>query len=747
MPEEEDQILQNAVASSFIGLQSYSEKQSKFFFGRDEEISRLTTLIKSNTLTIVFGKSGTGKTSLLNAGVFPGLREDYCLPFRIRLEFREDSPDLIAQIKNVLKTEIDKYGFAVKAYPSATETLWEYFHKEPLWKTVTPILVFDQFEEIFTLAKKNPHFAGQQLSIFWEELSNLIENQIPDSLTDQFLNRREQINYNYKIQPVKVLFAFREEFLPEFESIPSKIPSLKYSRFRLMPMNQNQAYDVITKTWGNKIDDAQAKKIITYFTNDEKLLSISDIEPSLLSQVCFYLDKERIAEGKDKITAEFLDKYKKETILRAIYNQVLGESYDAVGRAPQQGGKPVNENPVKVFVEDKLITSEGYRTKYALTQYDENIKPGIEVLKTKYFVRDDGKAVELTHDVLAPIIKVDREKRRKGIADIEAKKRARRKGIVIIVAAVLIGLGLYAFTEYERSKAQKEVNDLQTSIGRKKDSLTNIRNQLDFTMDSLKNLRTPARKHIDGNTIPTEDAAAIDSLQSQLKISNDQIASLKVNIDQINAQISEFKITNTNLLTDNESLKGSNGDLLRKINDLNTQLDTYKDLLAKWRSNFEKLQKEYYDYKVSHPYTYPGTNRGINGGQGANSDINGYGTTIANDLDSNSLKLKLYFSFDKKDSMNKLGSFPVYLIPDSRKNTSIIRDAQYYELRTNEDKLLKEAKGIRPAKFSNGFYYFPNLPIGNYLIKICTYYGGYYSYNKTKAGTESLTLNASPPIR
>jgi len=44
---------------------------------------------------------------------------------------------------------------------------------------------------------------------------------------------------------------------------------------------------------------------------------------------------------------------------------VLDESYDAVGRPPIEGKTP-NENWVKVFVEDKLITTEGYRTKYSL---------------------------------------------------------------------------------------------------------------------------------------------------------------------------------------------------------------------------------------------------------------------------------------------------------------------------------------------------------------------------------------------
>ena len=184
MLPETNETLENK-DSNFIGLQSYTEAQANIFFGRDEEINRLTKLVESNVLTIVFGKSGTGKTSLLNAGVFPKLRKDYCLPFRIRLEFQEDSPDLVTQIKNVLRSEIDKYGFKVESYPT-TETLWEYFHSEPLWKSITPILIFDQFEEIFTLAKRSNRFGNEELNSFWEELSDLVENSIPEKLKSIF---------------------------------------------------------------------------------------------------------------------------------------------------------------------------------------------------------------------------------------------------------------------------------------------------------------------------------------------------------------------------------------------------------------------------------------------------------------------------------------------------------------------------------------------------------------------------------
>lgn len=461
-----DQVVkpsQDTDASSFIGLQSYSEAQAGIFYGRDEEIDKLTKLVQSNTLTIVFGKSGTGKTSLLNAGVFPKLRKDYCLPFRIRLEFREDSPDLITQIKNVLKSEIDKYGFTVERYPS-TEPLWQYFHMEPLWSSVTPILVFDQFEEMFTLAKKSSRFRQEELAVFWEELSDLIENSIPEKLKAEFLNHKENIGYNYKLTKVKIVFAFREEFLPEFESITTKIPSIKYSRFRLMQMNGNQAYEVITKTWKDKIDPAEANEIVSFFTSEEdkdKGYDLLEIEPSLLSQVCLYIDKERMNEGSDKVSAALLDKYPKEIILRSIYNEVLLESNNALPAIENSDlKKPVNQ--VKEFVEDKLITDEGYRTKYAVTEQDERLRPGIEVLKGKYFLRDDGKSVELTHDVLAPLIKADREKRRKDIALAIARERARRRALRILAGALLLSLlGAALIYNFTTKKAMKDKEDAE----------------------------------------------------------------------------------------------------------------------------------------------------------------------------------------------------------------------------------------------------------------------------------------------
>src|SRR6185436_15814961 len=128
--------------------------------------------------------------------------------------------------------------------------------------------------------------------------------------------------------------------------------------------------------------------------------------------------------GAGKVSAELLNKYPKETILRSIYDEAVIAADNSLD-LPKE--KEANKNLVKIFIEEKLITSEGYRTRYNLGASDEILKPGINILTSKYLIREDDNVVELTHDVLAPIIKTDREKRRKETALKDVRKKARKR--------------------------------------------------------------------------------------------------------------------------------------------------------------------------------------------------------------------------------------------------------------------------------------------------------------------------------
>ena len=71
------------------GLASYTEDQRHLFFGRTAETNEMVRLVQRETLTVLFGRSGLGKSSLLRAGVMPRLREQGFFPVTLRLDFSE----------------------------------------------------------------------------------------------------------------------------------------------------------------------------------------------------------------------------------------------------------------------------------------------------------------------------------------------------------------------------------------------------------------------------------------------------------------------------------------------------------------------------------------------------------------------------------------------------------------------------------------------------------------------------------
>jgi WD40 repeat protein len=57
----------------FVGLEPYAEEDREYFFGRAEDIIRVTANLRAQRLTVLYGPSGVGKTSLLRAGVIRDL--------------------------------------------------------------------------------------------------------------------------------------------------------------------------------------------------------------------------------------------------------------------------------------------------------------------------------------------------------------------------------------------------------------------------------------------------------------------------------------------------------------------------------------------------------------------------------------------------------------------------------------------------------------------------------------------------
>jgi hypothetical protein len=57
--------------SPWLGLRPFTEGVREYFFGRDAEVRDLFQRVVHKPLTVLFGRSGLGKTSLLQAALVP----------------------------------------------------------------------------------------------------------------------------------------------------------------------------------------------------------------------------------------------------------------------------------------------------------------------------------------------------------------------------------------------------------------------------------------------------------------------------------------------------------------------------------------------------------------------------------------------------------------------------------------------------------------------------------------------------
>jgi len=497
------------------GLRAFSESDRDFFFGRERETAELLGLVQRSPVVVLYGQSGLGKTSLLQAGLFPRLKELNYLPFRVRLNHADDAPPLGRQITLAVAAELDR---AQIAGPRAAEgeSLWEYFHRMDLdfWgprnRLLTPVIVLDQFEEIFTLGHRSEKSSARAAQ-FQKDLEAELEHRPPDAVRERFeANPDEALRYDLKKQSVKFVITLREDFLPDLDPWRERMPSLLPNRFRLERMTGKQALDVILCAGGELVDLAVARDIVDFVSasrrkRSARTLEEREVEPALLSVVCDALNLSRIDHGKARITPDLLSA-KREEIIQDFYERTF------------QGVDP----RVREWVEDRLLTSSGYRDRAAL---DDAKRLGLpesdfDVLVNRRILhREEREGViwlELTHDLLsdpAARSRAVREQRfeaeaakarEKAAAEREAQVRSRLRRAQLIVA-VCVALLVIAGVALDRAiVATRNARTAENIAVQEKDNSLH-------SYQTATNMTARMELNIDDTGIPT--ATAVNNIQ------------------------------------------------------------------------------------------------------------------------------------------------------------------------------------------------------------------------------------------
>ena len=284
----------------------------------------------------------------------------------VRLVHGEDAPPLADQIKSAISTRICAEKVDAPK-PRDGQTLWEYFHdkRADFWSSrqhlLTPVIVLDQFEELFTLGRATDALRAWGHALV-AELADLIENRPPESIRIRLEKGQAQpTDYNFDPAVFRVLITLRADFLSELEGLGTAIPSIQHNRMPLGPLSGLRALDAVAKPAAGLIDDDVALRIVEFVAGavgpapTEDQLKEMWVEPALLSTICRELNERRLVRGLPKISADLVACDRAE-ILSSFYERSL------CGMPPS----------VRLWVEDHLLTVAGYRNSQDLADARRN---------------------------------------------------------------------------------------------------------------------------------------------------------------------------------------------------------------------------------------------------------------------------------------------------------------------------------------------------------------------------------------
>ncbi len=500
----------------YPGVKPFSENERHLFYGRSTDTNKLSQLIRLEKMVLLYSKSGLGKSSLLNAGVLPLLEEEeQYTTIKIRFGARFEG-SLSPVATSILKLPETSTNAVLDKLGAGNDTLWLrmkalQYNSSNIPKTY--ILVFDQFEELFTYDKDD-------IKQFKRQLADLLFSKVPGYISQSITNRlkedpafltNEALEFLYLQPSVKVVLSIRSDRLSLLNSLTDYLPDILKNYYELKPLDRNAAIDAIVKPAADEkglylsarfaYTKACIDQVLNYLTeNDQKT-----IETFQLQTVCQFAENLAIEnklpyyENEKSLVVELELLGDLQNIFRTHYDKLISNI------VPDE-----KQLAARLLIENKLII-DGNRVSLpdvvVLKEKDIDKDLIIYLHDTHHLLRSEpnttgGISYELSHDTLvAPILKAKKEReekeeiarlenermeesqreREKAAAEKgerEKEQKRQRKIIAIVSVAALLSICLAIFGFVMWQKAAKQTY-LVKSEQNKSDSLLQVaRNSL-----------------------------------------------------------------------------------------------------------------------------------------------------------------------------------------------------------------------------------------------------------------------------
>jgi energy-coupling factor transporter ATP-binding protein EcfA2 len=405
----------------YPGPKPFSADQAHLFYGRKPEAHRLRRLIEDKQLTVLYGRSGYGKSSLLNAAVLPKMEEQGYHLINVRLGAwtpESTNTPLRSTVQAIAENPANLDKTILDDLVNWDNSLW-YYTKTFSINTKRPklLFVFDQFEELFTYPKK-------EIELYENSLAELLKTSLPQRYRDQLKEKKEleghpQRDAVFQRLEIKIVIGIRSNRFHLLERLSPALPDILQNTLELDALQREGARSAIVSPAAETQGDYDTppfsyapeiqEEILDFLTQEGK------IEGILLQMLCSYFER-LIIKNPQKRSIEASD-LMVSTTRNDEFGNGMEEIVDIYYRDRIDDLPDEQEETVKRFIEDNLVQKVGDGG-MRLSMHQAQIKErfGIEavtlnelvfngLLRTEPFLRG-GVTYELTHDrLITPVLK------------------------------------------------------------------------------------------------------------------------------------------------------------------------------------------------------------------------------------------------------------------------------------------------------------------------------------------------------
>ncbi len=254
----------------YQGLFAFQEEDEPYFFGRETFTQQLVDAVQRKPLVAIIGSSGSGKSSVVFAGLIPRLRKERSWLITSLRPGNRPFHSLAVALMPLLEPQMSEHKRLLESNELAQQLQQGKLALQDIIELITQkqigrrlLLVIDQFEELYTLCTEpevREHFLDKLISIV-------------------------QSAFKYDFMKFNLVLTLRADFLGQALTYRPLADALQNADFMLGPMNSQELQDTIRKPAEQlnvQIEDGLTERILREVKQASNRLPLLEFALTLL---------------------------------------------------------------------------------------------------------------------------------------------------------------------------------------------------------------------------------------------------------------------------------------------------------------------------------------------------------------------------------------------------------------------------------------------------------------------------------